>query len=94
MKSSYERRANDEDEKRGATPNNDDEGSDAKSDSSSDSSNSDRDMVMVTVTVTMIVRVITMKTMIANIVAMIGVNPQVIEKMKIRGITMKSMMMM
>ena len=51
-------------------------------------------MDMVMTTATMLVRATTMKTMIANIVAMIGVNPLVIEKMKMRGFIMKSMMMM
>ena len=36
----------------------------------------------------------TVKTMIANIVAMTGVNSLVIEKMKIKGFTMKTMMIM
>ena len=51
-------------------------------------------MDMVMTTATMLVRATTMKTMIANIVAMIEVNPLVIEKMKMRGFIMKSMMMM
>ena len=46
------------------------------------------DIVMMTTTT--IVRVTTMKTMIANIVAMIGVSPLVIEKMKTQSFTMKN----
>ena len=45
-------------------------------------------------TATTIVRATTVKTMIANTVAMIGVNPLVIEKMKTQSFTMKNMMMM
>ena len=41
-----------------------------------------------------IVRATTMKTMIANTVAMIRENPLVIEKMKTQIFSMKSMMMM
>ena len=41
MKSPYELRVNDEDEKGGTAPSNDDEGSDTESDSSSDNSSSD-----------------------------------------------------
>ena len=43
---------------------------------------------------TTIVRATTMKTMIANKVAMIGLNPPVIEKMKTQSFTMKNMKMM
>ena len=43
---------------------------------------------------TTIVRATIMKTMIANKVAMIGLNPQVIEKMKTQSFTMKNMKMM
>ena len=43
---------------------------------------------------TMIVKATMVKIMIANIVAMIGVNPLVIERMKTRGFTTKTMMMM
>ena len=50
------------------------------------------DIVMMTATT--IVKVTTVKTMIANTVAMIGVNPLVIEKMKMQCFTMKNMMMM
>ena len=50
------------------------------------------DMMMMTVTP--IVKAIIVKTMIANIVAMIGVNPLMIENMKMMGSIMKSMMMM
>ena len=50
------------------------------------------DMVMMTTTV--IVKATIVKTMIANTVAMIGVNPLVIENMKMKGFTMKTMMIM
>ena len=50
------------------------------------------DMMMMTVTP--IVKAIIVKTMIANTVAMIGVNPLMIENMKMMGSIMKSMMMM
>ena len=50
------------------------------------------DMVMMTVTPTM--KAIIVKTMIVNTVAMIGVNPLMIENIKIMGSIMKSMMMM
>jgi len=50
------------------------------------------DIVMM-ITTTM-VRATTMKTMIANTMAMIGANPLVIEKMKMQSFTMKNMMMM
>ena len=43
---------------------------------------------------TVIVNATIVKTMIANIVAMMGMNPLVIEKMKTRGFTTKTMMMM
>ena len=43
---------------------------------------------------TVIVKATIVKTMIANIMAMIGVNPLVIENMKMMGFTMKTMMMM
>ena len=43
---------------------------------------------------TTIVRATIMKTMIANKVAMIGLNPPVIEKMKTQSFTMKNMKMM
>ena len=49
---------------------------------------------IVTMIATTIVRATTMKTMIANTMAMIGVNPLVIEKMKMQSFTMKNMMMM
>ena len=52
-------------------------------------------MPRVTVVVTAVaVRATTMKTMIANKVAMIGLNPPVIEKMKTQSFTMKNMKMM
>ena len=47
---------------------------------------------MVKMIATLIVKATIVKTMISNIVAMIGVNPLVIEKMKMKGITMKTMM--
>ena len=50
------------------------------------------DMMMMTVTPTM--KAIIVKTMIVNTVAMIGVNPLMIENIKIMGSIMKSMMMM
>ena len=50
------------------------------------------DMVMMTTTV--IVKATIVKTMIANTVAMIRVNPLVIENMKMKGFTMKTMMIM
>ena len=50
------------------------------------------DMMMMTVTPT--VKAIIVKTMIVNTVAMIGVNPLMIENIKIMGSIMKSMMMM
>ena len=43
---------------------------------------------------TVIVKATIVKTMIANTVAMIRVNPLVIENMKMKGFIMKSMMMM
>ena len=50
------------------------------------------DIVMMTATT--IVRATTMKTMIANTVAMIRANPLVIEKVKTQIFSMKNMMMM
>ena len=50
------------------------------------------DMVMMTTTV--IVKATIVKTMIANTVAMIRVNPLVIENMKMKGFTMTTMMIM
>ena len=50
------------------------------------------EMVMMIATVT--VKATIVKTMIANKVTMIGVNPLVIEKMKTKGFIMKIMMMM
>ena len=47
---------------------------------------------MVKMIATLIVKATIVKTMISNIVAMIGVNPLVIEKMKMKGVTMKTMM--
>ena len=49
---------------------------------------------IVTMIETTIVRATTMKTMIANTMAMIRVNPLVIEKMKMQSFNMKNMMMM
>ena len=49
---------------------------------------------MMIMTLTLIVKAIIVKTMIANTVAMIGVNPLMIENMKMMGSIMKSMMMM
>ena len=49
------------------------------------------DMMMMTVTPT--VKAIIVKTMIVNTVAMIGVNPLIIENIKIMGSIMKRMMM-
>ena len=91
MKSSYELRTNDEDKEGGATLSDDDEGSDAESDSSdsrsSDNGHDDDDR-------TPTMKAIIVKTMIVNTVAMIGVNPLMIENIKIMGSIMKSMMMM
>ena len=47
---------------------------------------------MVKMIATLIVKATIVKTMISNIVAMIGLNPLVIEKMKMKGVTMKTMM--
>ena len=47
---------------------------------------------MVKMIATLIVKATIVKTMISNIVAMIGVNPLVIKKMKMKGVTMKTMM--
>ena len=47
---------------------------------------------MVKMIATLIVKATIVKTMISNIMAMIGVNPLVIEKMKMKGVTMKTMM--
>ena len=47
---------------------------------------------MVKMIATLIVKATIVKTMISNIVAMIGVNPLVIEKMKMKGVTIKTMM--
>ena len=51
------------------------------------------DMMMM-ITATKTVRATTVKTMIANIVAMTEVNPLVIKKMKMQIFSMKNMMMM
>ena len=50
------------------------------------------DMVMMTTTV--IVKATIVKTMIANTVAMIGVNPLVIENRKMKDFTIKTIMIM
>ena len=92
MKSPYELRANDEDEEGGAAPSDDDEGSDAKSDSGSDRSSNDSGCGDDVATV--IVRATTVKTMIANTVAMTRANSPVIGKMKTQIFSMKNMMMM
>ena len=47
---------------------------------------------MVKMIATLIVKATIVKTMISNIMAMIGVNPLVIEKMKMKGVTMKTLM--
>ena len=49
---------------------------------------------IVIMTTTVIVKATIVKTMIANIMAMIGVNPLVIENMKMKGFTVKTMMIM
>ena len=49
---------------------------------------------IVRMTTIVIVKATIVKTMIANIVAMIGVNPLVIEKMKMKGHFMKTTLMM
>ena len=49
---------------------------------------------MVRMIATVIVKATIVKTMIANIAAMTGTNPLVIEKMKTKGFTTKTMMMM
>ena len=46
---------------------------------------------MVKMIATLIVKATIVKTMISNIMVMIGVNPLVIEKMKMKGVTMKTM---
>ena len=51
-------------------------------------------MDMIIITTTLIVRATVVKTMIANTVAMTGVNPLVIEKMEMQIYSMKNMMMM
>ncbi|KAL0015402.1 hypothetical protein SO802_002471 [Lithocarpus litseifolius] len=70
LKSPYEARTSDEDEEGGEAPSDDDEGSNNKSDNSRDSGSNDRGDRKDEATV--IVKETTMKTMIANIVAMIG----------------------
>ena len=86
LKSPYEARTSDKDEERGEAP-------------------VMMMKVVIVVVVTMIVETVkmiaivivkatTVKTMIANIVAMTGLNPLVIKKMKMKGFTINTIMMM
>ena len=103
LKSPYEVRANDGDEEKGTTPSDDEDGSEDTSDSSSDSSSNDSghddDVVamivdMMMITAAPIVMTTTAEVMITRIVVMIGVNPLVIEKMKMQTNSMRNMTMM
>ena len=73
LKSPYEARTSDEDEEGGEALSDNDEGSNNKSDSSSDSNIVTMEMVRMIATMT--VKETIVKTMIANIVAMIGEKP-------------------
>ena len=91
LKCSYELRANEEDEEGGIAPNDDEDGSEDKSDSVVTTTAMIVDMMMMTATP---IGTATTEVMIAHTVVMIGVNPIVIEKMKMQTYSMRNMTVM
>ena len=91
LKCSYELRANEEDEEGGIAPNDDEDGSEDKSDSVVTTAAMIVDMMMMTATP---IGTTIAEVMIAHTVVMIGVNPIVIEKMKMRTYSMRNMTVM
>ena len=92
LKCLYELRANEEDQEGGIALNDDDEdGSEDKSDSVVTTATMIVDMMMMTATP---IGTTTAEVMIAHTVVMIGVNPIVIEKMKMRTYSMRNMTVM